>query len=187
MASDGDRSAGIEHADALAAAIDAAEAAGMLAHGGPWGQLEMPDPVNGACCIASAVKGPQYCTCWEPEFDAGQQDPRPGKPGQRAARCPDCAYRRDSPERSGDDRYNGDAEFLERIAVTGEAFWCHVGIRRAVALVHPSGARVSLLHLGDYRPPVVGGVPYKADGTPGELCAGWAARRRAHLSREAAP
>jgi hypothetical protein len=108
----------------------------------------------------------------------------PGERGQRDALCPDCAYRPGSPERSGDERYNGDAEFLNRIVETGEAFHCHQGIRRAVKLVHPSGAEVEVPP-GDYRPPIIGGVPYKADGSPGELCAGWAARRRACLEREA--
>ena len=145
----------------------------------------MPDPAFGACCDGSASMGPQYCTCWAPDFDLEQQAVRPGERGQRDAPCSDCAYRAGSPERSGDERYNGDAEFLDRIVETGEPFHCHVGIRRAVKLVHPSGAEVEL-HPGDYRPPVAAGVPYKADGSPGELCAGWAARRLKFVQREAA-
>lgn len=175
------------HAPVIAAAIDAAELAGLLPHGGVYGPIVMPDPVNGACCDGSAVKGPQYCTCWEPAFDAEQQPVSKGEPGKRTAPCSDCAYRIGSPERQGDERYNGDAEFLDRIVVTGERFFCHAGIRQAVKLVHPSGAEVDLLALapGDYRPPVENGVPYKADGTPGDLCAGWAARRARYLGREA--
>ena len=32
---------------------------------------------------------------------------------------------------------------------------------------------------GGYDPPIVDSVPYRTDGTPEELCAGWDARRRA--------
>jgi hypothetical protein len=168
----------------VAAAIDAAEEAGMLPHGGVYGVLKMPDPAHGACCDGSAIKGPQYCTCWTPVFDLEQQDVRPGEAGRRDALCADCAYRPGSPERSGDERYSGDREFLDRIVETGEPFRCHQGISRAVKLVHPSGAEVDVPP-GDYRPPIVAGVPYKADGTPADLCAGWAARRLKHVQREA--
>lgn len=34
-------------------------------------------------------------------------------------------------------------------------------------------------------PPIVNAVPYRADGTPAELCAGWSARSRALAGREA--
>lgn len=168
---------------ALAAAIDAVEESGILPHGGIYGTLAMPDPVHGACCDGSAAKGPQYCTCWTPVFDTDQAEPQPGDPGTRGVLCQDCAYRPGSPERQGDERYNGDAGFLARIAEKGTPFFCHQGIRRAVKLVHPSGAEVEVPP-GDYQPPVIDGVPYKADGSPGELCAGWAARRRAYLERE---
>lgn len=174
-----------EFAGALAAAIDAAEASGLLPCGGIYGTLVMPDPADGACCDGSAIKGPQYCTCWAPVFDMEQQPVRPGEKGQRGALCPDCAYRPGSPERSGDERYVGDAAFLDRIVETGEPFHCHQGVRRVVKLVHPSGAEVEVPP-GDYRPPKIAGVPYKADGSPGELCAGWAARRLKFVQREAA-
>ena len=183
MASEAKRTAGIEHAAALAAAIDAAEAAAILPCGGPYGRLEMPDPVYGACCIGSAIRGPQYCTCWTAEYDLEQAGLRPGKPGRRAELCGDCAYKPGSPERLGDDRYTGDGEFLDRIVEDGESFFCHQGIRRAVRLVHPSGDVVELFKdpPGDYRPPIVDDIPYKADGSPADLCAGWAARRQKHL------
>lgn len=179
--------ASAQHAEVIAAAIDAAEEAGILPHGGVYGPIVVPDPVGGACCDGSAVKGPQYCLCWEPVFDAGQQPVIEGGPGRRAVACSDCAYKAGSPERQGDERYNGDPEFLNRIVATGERFYCHVGIRQAVKLVHPSGAEVDLLAVapGDYRPPIEDGIPYKADGTPGDLCAGWAARRAKRLEREA--
>jgi hypothetical protein len=175
--------AAVPHAEILAAAVDAAEESGFLPRGGVYGTLTMPDPVSGACCDGSAVKGPQYCTCWTPRFDLEQQPPVEGEPGTRTAMCADCAYRPGSPERQGDERYNGDPEFLDRIVVTGEMFFCHAGIRQAVKLVHPSGAEVDLLALapGDYRPPIADGIPYKADGSPGDLCAGWAARRAKFL------
>lgn len=173
-----------EVATVLGAAIGAAEESGILPHGGIYGTLVMPDPADGACCDGSAIKGPQYCTCWAPEFDLEQQAVRPGEKGQRDTLCDDCAYKPGSPERSGDERYNGDAAFLDRIVVTGEPFHCHQGVRRVVKLVHPSGAEVEVPP-GDYRPPKLAGVPYKADGSPGELCAGWAARRLKHVQREA--
>lgn len=172
-------------AAAVAAAIDAAEEAGILPPGGVYGDLVMPDPIDGGCCDGSAIKGPQYCTCWEPRFDLEQQPVIEGDPGTRDAMCSDCAFKPGSPERQGDERYNGDPEFLDRIVMTGERFFCHAGIRRAVRLVHPSGAEVELPP-GDYRPLIEDGVPYKADGSPGDLCAGWAARRLAHLQREGA-
>lgn len=169
------------HAPIISDAIDAAEIAGLLPHGGVYGTLQMPDPAFGVCCDGSAIKGPQYCTCWTPQFDLDQADPKQGEPGTRDAMCPDCAFKPGSPERSGDERYSGDAEFLERIILTGEPFFCHQGVRRAVKLVHPSGAEIEVPP-GDYRPPIIDGVPRKADGSPGDLCAGWAARRRAFLA-----
>jgi hypothetical protein len=173
----------------IAAAIEAAEASGAISCGGLYGDLKMPDPVRGACCPGSAAKGPQYCTCWVHEFDLEQQEPRPGEPGQRPKPCADCAYRAGSPELSGEERFKGDAGFLAEIVAKGQEFWCHQGMRRAVRLVHPSGALVDLAetgHTGDYQPPIVDGMPFKADGTPGELCAGWSSRRRGHLRREQA-
>ena len=177
-----------EHAAVLAAVVEEAAANGLLPCGGIYGTIVMPDPTDGACCIGSAVMGPQYCTCWVEVFDLEQQEPRPGEHGRRMSPCGDCAYRKDSPERRGDDRYKGSDEgFLDLIVVTGERFWCHVGMRRTVRLAHPSGAVVDVAEAaaGDYRPPIVDGVPYRADGSPGELCAGWAARRRSHLVGEA--
>jgi hypothetical protein len=135
--------AAVPHAEILAAAVDAAEESGFLPRGGVYGTLTMPDPVSGACCDGSAVKGPQYCTCWTPRFDLEQQPPVEGEPGTRTAMCADCAYRPGSPERQGDERYNGDPEFLDRIVVTGEMFFCHAGIRQAVKLVHRQAPRLT--------------------------------------------
>jgi hypothetical protein len=167
------------------AVIEAAMSAGHLPKGGVYGAIEMPDPVNGACCIGSAAMGPQYCTCWEPVYDLEQHDITPGKPASaRSTLCGDCAYRPGSPERSGDERYIGDPEFLAQIAQTGDIFWCHQGLRRVVKLRHPSGAEV-VIETDHYDPPKDGGVPFKADGTPGDICAGWSAHRARHLKRAA--
>lgn len=166
-------------------AIEAAEESGYLPRGGVWGDLAMPDPSSGTCCIGASVRGPQYCTCWTEAFDAEQRPAVEGDPGCRDAMCADCAFRPGSPERQGDERYSADAELLDQLVETGTPFFCHIGIRRAARLVHPSGAEVELPD-GDYRPVVVGGVPYKADGSPGDLCAGYAARRLKRLEREAA-
>jgi hypothetical protein len=106
-----------------------------------------------------------------------------GEPGARDAMCGDCAYKPGSPERQGDSRYNGDAGLLDDLVRTATPFFCHVGVRRVARLAHPSGAVVDVPP-GDYQPPVEGGIPYKADGTPGELCAGWSARRRARVQPE---
>ena len=153
---------------------------------------EWPD-VGEMCCVGSAVYGPERCTCWEPVYDLEQAEPDPqvvrwlaagGQPVTRRRMCGDCAYRPGSPERSGDPKHAGDSEYLEELAGTGDRFWCHQGIRRPVEWRHPSGATIPG-HPAAYRPPVVGGVPYRADGQPAELCAGWAARRRALTGQRA--
>lgn len=103
--------------------------------------------------------------------------------GARTARCSDCAYLANSPERRGEDGYQGDPESLEQMVRDGSPFACHQGIRKPVKYVHPSGAEVPG-HPAAYNPPVIDGVPYKADGTPADLCAGWSARRLAYMQRE---
>lgn len=131
------------------------------------------------CCMSSAMRGPRACTCWEPVFDLEQSgDLQSGPPAARAARCHDCAYRADSPERA--DGYGPD---LEELGGDGSRFYCHQGMRRAVAYRHPDG-RVIPAGDGDYQPPVVGQRAYRADGAPAELCAGW---RRAHARAGANP
>jgi len=164
--------------------IQAATSAGHLPAGGVYGATEMPDPVNGTCCIGSAAMGAQYCTCWEPVYDLEQQEIQPGAAAARKSMCGDCAYRPGSPERSGDERYNGDGEFLAAIAQTGDIFWCHQGMRRTVKLRHPSGAEV-VISTDHYDPPKDAGVPFKADGTPSDICAGWSAHRARYLRHAA--
>lgn len=153
--------------------------------------------VTTACCPDAVEGGPACCTCWTPEYDQPQTDPDPqtvaalalgeAEPPQRRLMCHDCAYRPDSPERNGDEAYDGDAAELDRIA-REDRFWCHDGLRKPIAWRHPAGIRIPTVSDGDYQPPVVLGVPYRATGEPGLLCAGWAARRRVltAVSKEAA-
>lgn len=119
------------------------------------------------CCYGS-IDHPDGCTCWEPIFDLEQQEPRVTLvPGTRARRCHDCAYRPDSPERERGD----DMEALDN-------FWCHQGIRRAVAYRHPDGRVRQVPEANDYQPPMGERWPFKADGTPADRCAGWAQTQR---------
>lgn len=151
----------------------------MLFHCGS-SALELPDPGEGACCIGAAVYGPQRCTCWKEKYDKRQRKPAPSEPDVRASQCEDCAYRQNSPERRGDPTYAGDQEELDRIVAEGEVFYCHQGIRRPVKLRHPSGVEIDG-HPGAYDPPIIDGVPYRANGRPASICAGWAARRLRYL------
>ena len=86
-----------------------------------------------------------------------------------------CAYRPHSPERDGRGGYQGDAEHLEYLAATVTPFYCHRGMRQAVAWQHPAGIEIPG-HPADYQPPILNGVPYQADGSPGFICAGWLLR-----------
>jgi hypothetical protein len=119
------------------------------------------------CCLSSAEDGPAFCTCWDPVYDLQQYPALAAKPKTRARRCHDCAYRPDSPERARGDQ-------LEALP----NFWCHQGIRRPEAFVHPDGRVRPVEDSADYRPPMVDGVPYKADGSPADRCAGWAQVQR---------
>lgn len=144
--------------------------------------MQLPDAGEGMCCIGAAMGGPERCTCWKAVHDHGQAEPQEGPPSIRAAMCGDCAFRKDSPERTGDRRYQHSEEGeVDDLALGRGVFMCHQGMRRKLALVHPSGARVQL-DTDDYDPPVIDGRAYKADGSPADLCAGfWSARRRATL------
>lgn len=128
------------------------------------------------CCLGALEDGPGGCTCWEAVYDLDQAPvDRLSMPGTRAEMCADCAYRPGSPESQGDDRYVG------KPTAPGVVFWCHTGMRKPLRYRHPAGITVEVT--GDfYKPPIrdVDGVaiPYKADGTAGERCAGWAAHQR---------
>lgn len=139
---------------------------------------DLPD-TGGICCWGAAEYGPHRCTCWLPVYDREQTPPVPADPVVRPdGMCGDCAYRPGSPEKRGDPDHAGDADQLEDLAAGAGRFFCHDGIRRPTKLVHPSGVEIPG-HAADYDPPIRDGVPYRADGTPGFLCAGWDARRRA--------
>lgn len=127
------------------------------------------------CCQSAAMSGsPESCTCWVPVYAEDQADIRPPeRPEDLTARpsmCGDCAFRPDSPERAEP----WTAEALYDSARAGTPFWCHDGMRRPLRWQHPDG-RVVDGSPHDWQPPIVGGVPYRADGRPALLCAGWRA------------
>ena len=139
---------------------------------------DLPDAGQGACCYGAAVYGPQRCTCWTPVYDLEQQEIQPGLPLPRVPvrMCHDCAFRPGSPERSGDESYaHASQDDLDAMVAGRTPFACHQGIRHPVKWVHPSGVEVAG-HPGGYDPPIVDGIPYKADGTPADLCSGWLLR-----------
>ena len=145
---------------------------------------DLPDAGEGMCCYGAAVYGPQRCTCWTAVYDLEQQEIRKGLPLPRVPvkMCDECAYRPNSPERRGEEGYQGDEGFLDDLVRSGELFACHVGIRLPLKWVHPSGAEVTG-HPGGYDPPIVDGIPYKADGSPADICSGWLLRRAKEASR----
>lgn len=149
-----------------------------------------PDAADAfGCCVGNDVLGAEYCTCWVPQYDLEQATPilvaGRGDVATRTGMCHDCAYRPGSPERSDGDGYM--QEVLYDLARGGEPFYCHQQMRRPVRWLHPDG-RVADADPKDYQPPIdrQTGVAYKADGTPGDLCAGWAAIA-ANTSRQAGP
>lgn len=117
------------------------------------------------CCLSAAEDGPAACTCWEPLYDADQAEPRTDvEPTTRSRMCGDCAYKADSPEMARD----------PYALVEATNFWCHRGIRRPREWRHPDG-RVRPGSAADYQPPIIDGIPYRADGLPAARCGGWAA------------
>lgn len=141
---------------------------------------ELPDAGGGMCCFGSAGRGPGGCTCWEPEHDQAQAEPQEGPHAVRESMCGDCAYRKSSPERGGDERYacSGEQE-LDELPLTGQLFYCHDGMRKRVAMVHgPTGTRAPADTPDAYDPPRDNAHPVKADGTPAVLCAGYMAQAR---------
>jgi hypothetical protein len=134
---------------------------------------DYPDAGEGACCMGSAARGPENCTCWVPVYNKKQAPRKQGPMRQRDRMCSDCAFRPDSPERNGDERYAhcGEDGIDE---VMGGTFLCHTGMRRLLREVHPSGV-VLEAPPDAYEP---GDPPQQADGSPPELCAGWAAEMK---------
>lgn len=122
------------------------------------------------CCYGSAEDGLRGCICWEPIYDSEQASKQEGPMELAAKCCHDCAYRQGSPERE-----RGESEHLERVAANErQVFLCHQGVRRLVAWRHPIIGDLPA-GPGDYRPPNGDGRIWRADGTPGVLCAGWGA------------
>jgi hypothetical protein len=148
------------------------------------------------CCAGRLTDGPAGCTCWTPVYDLNQTAPDPTTvaalalgettPDVRDGMCGDCAYRPGSPEKRGQTTHTGDATELDRWAADGQPFYCHDGMRAPIAWQHPAGMRIPADpdRDGDYQPLIVLGVPYRADGQPGLLCAGWSARSRALSTRK---
>lgn len=148
---------------------------------GVYGPPDLDDE-PGICCMGAAVYGAYRCTCWEPVFDLeqmplanGGRPPSEAEISIRSKCCHDCAYRNGSPEKE-----RGEGEQLDDWALDGRSeFWCHQGVQRVVAWCHPDGRELPAAE-GDYRGPVGPDerpVVWKADGTVGERCAGWAAHR----------
>jgi hypothetical protein len=139
-----------------------------------------PDNPMNWCCAGAAMWGPSRCTCWVPIFSKVQRELDASiEPGTRSEQCADCAYRQDSAEQQD---YRADQ--LRTITHSDEApFWCHQGMRYEVGYRHPSGMYVEAQRdevgsIASWAPPLRNGVPFKANGTPADRCAGWAARRR---------
>jgi transcription elongation factor Elf1 len=112
-------------------------------------------------------------------YDLEQQDPRIDEhETARNAMCGDCAYRRDSPERANSDTVAAYSDQLDSCVDEGRPFWCHDGMRRTIHHRHPDGrTRTDQATDASYDPPIVERRPYRADGSPALLCAGWFTRR----------
>ncbi len=138
-----------------------------------WWARQYPDADLTGCCHGELLD-PEQCVCWVPEYAEVQAPARPpAGPGDleiAAAMCGDCAFRPGSPERADD----WTAEALMELPATGRPFFCHTGIRRPLRWRHPDGRVVDGAD-DDYQPLIVGSLPYRADGRPALLCAGWAA------------
>lgn len=140
----------------------------------PASMVEQHEELNW-CCFGASVHGAHACTCWEPVYDIDQQEPRPGPRMARDGMCGDCAFRANSPERVGDDRYVGSDGELDYLVARGIPFHCHQGMRRVLRWEHPLGLVLECPVPDDYAPPIIDNVPYQADGSPALLCGGWAA------------
>lgn len=138
---------------------------------------DLPDAGEGMCCDGAASMGAGHCTCWEGVYDQPQsKELQQGPMAVRPTSCHDCAFRPGSPEQLGDARYahSGEGELADVLLSAG--FLCHQGMRRRLRLVHPTGAVVES-DPGDYAPIVSRSMAWKADGSPADVCAGWAAQR----------
>lgn len=122
-----------------------------------------------ACCYAS-IYGHERCTCWRPVFTSPQALPQPPESATdlalRRGMCSDCAFRKGSPERTYDE------DTLLALPARRQAFFCHDGMRRPAYWTHPDG-RSWPTESDDWQPPILAGIPYRANGRPALLCAGW--------------
>ncbi len=169
---------------------DALEHAGHGSNGGAMAWVAAhPDreswPADAfGCCWGSTNRGPEACYCWQPVFEVDQQEPRPPACSTdlaaRPSLCGDCAFRKGSPERA--DAFSEEALFAS--ADEGHPFWCHDGMVRPARWRHPALGEVEGSP-DDWQPPIVAGIPYRADGSPGLLCAGWMARVARAAERQA--
>lgn len=130
----------------------------------PPAELEEP------CCMTAAATDMEDCLCWKPVRDKRRQQPKEGPNEVRARMCEDCAYRPDSPERAA---IGGDVPYFDSRA----PFFCHQGVPLVLSYRHPSGA-VRDAEPGDYDPFRAKDRIFRANGQPGQLCAGWAAANR---------
>lgn len=134
------------------------------------------------CCEGAAYRGLAGCTCWEPIYDGEQAPPRLDTvSGAMAEKCHDCAFRPGSPER--EDPFV--REELYELPDRGAPFWCHQGMRQPARWRHATLGLEVPGDPADWKPPIVAGVPYLADGSAGNLCAGYVALRLAAIYREA--
>lgn len=149
-----------------------------------WARAHPDDEGGTGCCWGESLDGPEGCNCWVPIYNAEQAAPvPPASPDDiqvQKRMCGDCAFRKGSPER--DSAWKEEA--LLSLAEEGTPFYCHEDMRRPIRWEHPDG-RVVEGSTDDWQPPIVRGLPYRLDGRPGLLCAGWAARASRAEARHA--
>lgn len=146
------------------------------------------------CCSEVERRGVENggpgCTCWTPVYAEPQRPPVPGIPVARRAPCRTCACHVAAGQLSDGSELPAGLEeayaWLVARAARGEAFYCHEGARVPIRWEHPTEPpRAPADHYvddaghSDWPPPMVDGVPYRADGRPAELCFAWDRLRRA--------
>lgn len=102
----------------------------------------------GWCCEGAAMRDLSACTCWQPMWNLEQQ--LPALPVVREQLMPR-------------DRGCSDCAFRKDSP------------ERPLAWRHPHGITIDG-DPADWQPPIVNAIPFRADGSPALLCAGWAAR-----------
>lgn len=133
----------------------------------------------GGCCEGAASG--HGCTCWEPVYSEPQApmvEPMPPLRVRAGGCCGSCGIV---------DRLD-DVLGIRDAAILGRPFFCHQGFRRVLHYAHPDGrTKPADAHdypesLGHYVDVDHNRIPLKVDGTPGDLCAGWAkwAREAGH-------